>query len=168
MIKFLQAFNHSVLSSNVVNYLGVILDNFFNEHALNAVKMANTRLSFLHRQASFLNQRWRELSCQAPIQCLFEYCSSSWYNGLSKTLKTVKKKLQVIQNKMVRLILMHDSRFYDGQISSHGMLSSESRAKFLRLNHTYDIFYNCSSPYVTVSSIKRFTVHNKDTRFSPF
>ena len=40
--------------------------------------------------------------CSALIQCHIDYACSAWYAGLSKTLK---KRLQICQNKMVRFIL---------------------------------------------------------------
>ena len=73
--------------------------------------------------------------CTALILCHLDYSSSSWYSGLSKTLK---RKLQICQNK-VRFILdlspMHsvNSTVFD----TLNMLNVDRRVKQMRLNHVF-------------------------------
>ena len=157
--------NYTITATNVVKYLGVLIDSRlkFSDHANSVIKKANDRLRFLHRQGSCLNRRCRKLLCMALVQCLFDYSSSSWYTGLSKSLK---KKLQITQNKMVRFMLMQGPRFHVGQeeLSSLRMLSVEGRAAFARLNHTHKIFYMRSSPYLLENFSKTSEVHTQGTR----
>ena len=40
----------------------------------------------------------------ALIQCHFDYASTSWFGGLSKFMKG---KLQIAQNKLIRVVLLH-------------------------------------------------------------
>ena len=58
-----------------------------------------------------LNLEVRKTLCTALIQCSFDYSCCSWYPGINETFK---KKLQVMQNKMVRFILKLDSRAHIG------------------------------------------------------
>ena len=44
------------------------------------------KLQFLYSNKDYLNQQTRKLLCQALIFSSLEYCSSSWYNGLSVSL----------------------------------------------------------------------------------
>ena len=72
---------------------------------------------------------------------------SSWFGGISKTLK---QKLQVAQNKVVRFILdlkPRDSITCD-ILDSLKMLRVENRVKQLCLNHVHNIFYGCAPSYL--------------------
>lgn len=60
----------------------------------------NARLEFLHSQF-ILGEKLRKTLCLALIQCHIDYGRASWYSGLSKTLA---RKLQNSQNKMVQFI----------------------------------------------------------------
>ena len=94
---------HSIQAQTSVKYLGVNLDNFWSGEAIanSIIHKVNSRLKFLYRQWSSLNEKTRLLLCSALIQCHVDYSCSSWYAGLNKTLK---KKLQISQNKVVRFI----------------------------------------------------------------
>ena len=87
-----------------VKYLGVTLDKSLSGESVveSIIKKASSRLSFLYRQGHFLNERTRKTLCTALIQCHFDYCCSSWYSALSQKLQ---KRLQIMQNKMIRFIL---------------------------------------------------------------
>ena len=62
----------------------------------------NSRLKFLNRNCRSLNSSTRLTLSTALIQCYFDYSCSSWYGGLNKSLK---HKLHVAQNKVIRFIL---------------------------------------------------------------
>ena len=47
--------------------------------------------------------------CSALVLCLFDYSISSWYCGINKT---TSKKLQVAQNKVIRLILNQNNMYH--------------------------------------------------------
>jgi hypothetical protein len=73
--------------------------NFENIHVVsNIVSKVNGRLKFLCRNAKCLDPRSRKTLSTALIQCYFDYSCSSWYSGLTK-------KLQILQNKVVRFVL---------------------------------------------------------------
>ena len=93
---------HTIKAQSSVKYLGVNLDNLAGETIANSIiGKANSRLKFLYRQCSCLDEKIRKSLCSALIQCHLDYSCSSWYAGLNKPLK---KKLQVTQNKVVPFI----------------------------------------------------------------
>ncbi len=62
----------------------------------------NSRLKFMYRQAGCLPTATKKTLCLALTQCNFDYAVSSWYPSMSQT---AKKKLQVVQNKLIRFML---------------------------------------------------------------
>ena len=93
-----------IKSTDRVKYLGVTIDKFLKCDLIvdNVINKVNTRLKFLYRNGSWLNTRSRLTLSSALIQCYFDYCCSSWYSSLGKSMK---KKLQIMQNKVIRFIL---------------------------------------------------------------
>ena len=72
--------------------------------------------------------------CSALIQCHIDYAASAWYAGISKTLK---QRLQVCQNKVVRFILdmsPMQTVTYNVLISLD-LLNIDDRVRQLCLNH---------------------------------
>ena len=94
---------HSIQAQASVKYLGVNLDKFLAGEAIanGIIQKVNSRLKFHYSKRSSLNEKTRRSLCSALIQCHLDYSCSSWYAGLTKTLK---KKLQISQNKVVRFI----------------------------------------------------------------
>ena len=70
--------------------------------ALRVIEKSNSRLKFLFRKNRFLDVPLRRLLCNTLIQPHFDYTCTVWYPNLSKKLKD---KLQVTQNKCIRLCL---------------------------------------------------------------
>ena len=93
----------SVKRVNSVDYLGVRLNENRNgrNHAENVIKKCAVRLSFLYRKATFLDFHCRKLLTAALIQPHFDYCASSWYEGVPKRLKL---RFDALQRRMVRFI----------------------------------------------------------------
>ena len=87
-----------------VKYLGVTLDENMkgSKHVSDLLRKCAGRISFLFRNASFLNFHCRKLFCSALITPYLDYCCTSWYTGLSKVLQG---KLDVVQRRMVRFFL---------------------------------------------------------------
>ena len=99
----------------------------------------NSRPKFLYRNCRSLNSSTRLTLSSALIQCYFDYSCSSWYVGLNKSLK---HKLQVAQNKVLRFILNLKpmTRISYSILSEIKMLKVEDRAKQLRLNQFFLMF----------------------------
>ena len=72
--------NHVITSKTVIRYLGVDLEQTLSSTAIveNILKKGNSRLTFLYRQAKYLNTRSRKLLTSALILCHFDYACSAW------------------------------------------------------------------------------------------
>ena len=112
--------------------------------ALQVIKKINTRLRFLYRKNRFLSQPLRRLLCNAIIQPHFDYGCSAWYPYLNKSLK---KKLQTLQNKCIRFYLNLNNRDHIG-------LTEFRKINWLPINDCFEQcissttfkFFNNSSP----------------------
>ena len=143
---------HVIKASQQVKYLGLYIDaKLCGESIVSSiVQKVNSRLKFLYRQARFLDQKSKFSLCSALILCHLDYSSSSWYSGLSKTLK---RKLQICQNKVLRFILdlspMHsvNSTVFD----TLNMLNVDRRVKQMRLNHVFNIVHNTAPSYLSLN-----------------
>ena len=148
-----------------MTYLGSIIDETLSgeEMVNNIVKKSNSRLKFLYRHAISLSKQTRKTLATALIQCHFDYSCSSWYSGLNENLK---KKLQIIQNKLTRFILNKGPREHIGQkeLSSIGSLKVEDRVKQLKLNHVHKIFNNSAPAYMTHNFDRLSGNHNYSLR----
>ena len=98
---------------HTVSYLGCVLgENLLGEPmALQVIKKSDTRLRFLYRKKGFLSQPHRRLLRNAIMQPHFDYGCSPWYPNLNKSLK---KKLQTLQNKCIHFCLNLNNRDYIG------------------------------------------------------
>ena len=103
--------------------------------------------------------------CSALVQCHLDYACSAWYSGLSKTLK---HRLQVCQNKMVRFILDMSPResINYNVLSSIQFLNIEDRVKQLRLNHVYNIFNDRAPSNLRENFVLKSNVSTRHTRSS--
>ena len=171
-LKDIQDFNvtcnsHIIKASDRVKYLGVIIDNNLSgEHIVDSiVHKVNSRLRFLYRQARFLDVKCKISLCSALITCHMDYACSSWYSGLTKTLR---QKLQVCQNKVVRFILdlppMHSVNY--SVLSGLNLLSVEDRVARLRLNHVFNIYHGKAPSYLCEHFLLRSEVSSRSTRSS--
>ena len=150
-------------------YLGVTLDqNLSGDSVANdVIKKAAARLKFLYRQAKSLNESSRKILCSALIQCYFDFACSSWYSPLSQQYK---KKLQIMQNKIVRFILDLGPRSHIGQdeLDRVGFLSVKDRVQQLKLNMVFKIFHGTSPDYLKSNFTRLSTLHTYSTRGSPY
>ena len=149
-----------------VKYLGLQIDNDLSGKSVleDIIKKCNTRLKFLYRYNDMLNLEVRKTLCTALIQCSFDYSCCSWYPGINETFK---KKLQVMQNKMVRFILKLDSRAHIGndELVNAGFLSVVDRVKQLKLGHVFKI-KNKSCPIYLRENFSKLdeNAHRRETR----
>ena len=80
--------------------------------ALKVINEINSRLRFLYRKNKFLSPPLHRLLCNYLIQPNFDYACSAWYRNLNKRSMS---KLQILQNKCIRLCLNLDNRAHIGQ-----------------------------------------------------
>ena len=134
-------------------------------HAENVVKKCAGRLSFLYRKATFLDSNCRKLLTSALIQPYFDYCSSSWYKGIPKLLKS---KFDVLQRRMVRFIHSNGPMEHVGlrDLGALSWLNVPDRVRYFRLIHVFRIRSGLSPPYLSDNFTPLQSVHAYGTRGS--
>ena len=128
--------NNVITSKTVIRFFGVDLEQILSGTAIveNILKKTNSRLRFLYRQAKYLNTRSRKLLTSALILCHFDYGCSAWYSGLQKTMK---HKLQNLQNKTIRfaLDLSPPVTFKQNSFSKDAVASSGCQSRTIKSQH---------------------------------
>ena len=131
------------------------------------VSKVTNRLKFLYRYSKYLNSCLRRNLCSALLQCHLDYCCTAWFTGISAKSR---KKLQIVQNKIIRFILSLPNRAHIDQNSRNSVnfLSIKDRACQLRLNHVHSIFYNTSPYYLKEHFTRSVHIHSHRTRSSSY
>ena len=141
--------DQTIKSSSEVKYLGLNIDCYLSGDKIvkSILSKVNGRLHFLYRYKNCLSEEIKKQLCPALLLCHFDYSSSSWYEGLSKSLK---HKLQVAQNKVVRFIKDYTPRtsVTNKVLSDLKLLNVNDRVRQLRLNHIHKVYYNKSPSYL--------------------
>ena len=149
------------------HYPGVV--NTTNVCYLRVIQKREVLHAYVHvnRNSKVLNHKCRRLLANSLVLCHLDYCSTSWYPGLSKKLK---QKLQVIQNKVVRFISNKGPRSHVGahELSSIGFLKVDSRVEQLCLNHMFGIYHKICPHYMLNKCVKVNTQHSYSTRSSHY
>ena len=152
---------------NTVKYLGVFLDQYmdFSIHVEKLLKKAGSKLNFLYRNARFMNQRVRKLLCQSLIFSSIEYCSPSWYFGLSKSLR---EGLNILQRKCARFSLSCNFRAHigDEELLDLNWLPFTRRVSYFSLIHAYKARNGLSPSYIADDFIGVSRVHSYNLRQS--
>ena len=101
--------NTPLVRVNQCKYLGVIIDcNLTWNQQIESVRLKALRnLHLLRRARYFIDQPTALMLYQAVIQSHFDYCCPVWMNGHLTRLG----RLQVIQNRALRIVLRVDNRF---------------------------------------------------------
>ena len=150
-----------------VKYLGIVLDQYldFSCHVDKLVKKASAKLNFLYRNARYLDQRVRKLLVQSLIFSSTEYCSPSWYFGLTKALT---ESLNVLQRKCARFSLGLDSRSHIGkeEFVALNWLSFPQRVTYFSLVHAFKAKNGLSPSYISDEFIGISKVHSHNLRQS--
>jgi hypothetical protein len=96
-----------------------------------------------------------------------DYCSSSWYSGLTVKLKN---RLDVIQRKMVRYVLNKQARDHVGNsdLKSLSWLTIPDRVKYFKAIHVHKIFSNMAPSYLVDRFTRTRNVHDHHTRGGGF
>ncbi len=126
-----------------VKYLGIEIDKTLSGEGIlvTVVKKCNGRIKFLYRQAWCLPKAVKRTLYQPPVQCHLDYGASSWYAAMTQK---AKRKLQIVQNKMVSFILDLAPRTHltVDHMKELNLIRDSDRAKQLRVNNAHKIFYN--------------------------
>ena len=104
--------NIKIKQHSQVTYLGCVLDETLcgKPMALQALNKIKGKLKSLYRKNKFLTLTLCRLLYNAIIHPYFDYACSAWYPNLNEKLK--KKKIQIAQNKCIRLCLKLDKRHH--------------------------------------------------------
>ena len=166
--QFQVTYNGQVIKAQEsIKYLGVTLDQSLSGDIMvdSIIKKATGKLKFLYRYSQYFNQKLRKNLCSALIQCHLDYCCTSWFADLNKSYQ---RKLQILQNKMVRFILDLSPREHIGQVhlDSIKWLNIHDRVKQLRLNHVFKVYNSLGPSYLDQSFTKTSDSHTHGTRSS--
>ena len=101
----------------------------------------------------------------ALIQPYIDYCSSSWYEGTSKALRS---RLDVLQRKMVRFTLGFSNRHHVGlpEFRSLSWLTIPDRIKYFKLIHLFKIKNGSAPRYMRPNFTSVSDMHTHNTRGS--
>lgn len=156
----------SIVSKDSVKYLGATIDQTlsFESMVMSIIQKVNGRLKFLYRKREYLSFHTKKMLIMAIIQCHLDYASPVWYYSLTQSLRN---KLQVTQNKMVRFVMNLDARSHIGkdEFSFVKWLPVEHRVKFKTLCHVFKIHSGESPLYMQDMFTPASSVHSYSTRF---
>jgi len=154
--------SNNIKAQSSVKYLGVTMDQNMNSETMGSsvAKKINTRLKFLYRKGLYFGYRERKMLVSALVQPCFDYACNSWFRGLASKLKI---RLQCAQNKLIRYIMMYDSRkhLYVDDFKTLGWLDVEQRVNYLTLGLMYSINNNTAPAYLRDLEL---TSHSYSTR----
>ena len=150
-----------------VTYLGVKLDEHMDgrDHAASLIKKCAGRIAFLFRNSRLLNFHNRKTLCSALVQPYLDYCSSSWYSGLSKQLRD---RLDVIQRRMVRFIngFHHMHHVDSSDLQRLSWLNVPDRVRFFKVVHVFRIRSGVAPGYLSTNFVPIANHHSHRTRGS--
>jgi hypothetical protein len=95
--------NEKLENVNVMKYLGVYIDSHlkFDDHVSYVLRKAGRKISYLGRIGKKLSRSTKTLIYNCIVAPHFDYCASILWNATDENIK----KLQVLQNKAMRIIL---------------------------------------------------------------
>ena len=98
----------------------------------------------------------------AMVQCHYDYACAMWFSRISIS---AKKRLQIVQNKVIRFVLGIPSRTHLGcsECSRVNILPVKYRADQIKLNHMFNIVHD-SAPEYLKQSINLSRSNRYDTR----
>ena len=140
---------NEIESGTEVTYLGLTLDQNLSGSSVASkiIKKSTNKLKFLYRTTRNLDRKTKSMLTSALIQCHFDYGCAIWYSGLTCAYK---KKLQVVQNKIIKFILDVPPRTHVGapEFCSVHLLPVPLRVEQLKLNHMFNIMNGTSPEYL--------------------
>ncbi|MGL1888436.1 MAG: reverse transcriptase family protein [Reichenbachiella sp.] len=141
---------NEIESGSQVTYLGITLDQNLTgaSVASNLIRKCTNKLKFLYRNTRNLDRKTKSMLTSALIQCHFDYGCAMWYSGLTCGFK---KRLQVVQNKIIKYILDVPARTHVGQreFSIVKLLPVPLRVDQLKLNHMFNIINGSAPEYLS-------------------
>lgn len=159
----LQINNTKVESVSEIKYLGIILDQqlSFAKHVDYLCKKIGKKISFFRRISTDLTQWSKLIIYNTIIYPHFNYCSSL----LISCSVQDKKRLQVLHNKGMRVILNCDRYTpISNMLDQLGWISVEQSIERANLILIYKIEKNLVPTYLKSFLVKRSNLHNYPVR----
>ena len=154
-------------AKSAVKYLGTILDQTLSGEGMasGVLQKVYSRTKFLYRKKKFLDRDTMKMLAGSLIQCHYDYACSSWYRGLTSA---TKGKLQVSQNKLIRLVLGLGPRTHlrFEHFKDVNWLPIRDRVTQMGLTLMYNIASGLAPPYLQQNYARGVTGHSHDTRGS--
>ena len=93
-----------------VEYLGVVLDQALKRSCIidKIVSKSINKLKFIYRHTKGFNWQIKRMIVLAMVQCHYDYACAMWFSRISIS---AKKRLQIVQNKVIRFVLGIPPRF---------------------------------------------------------
>ena len=103
--------------------------------------------------------------CSALVNPYLDYCSSSWYSGLTKKMQN---RLHTLQRRMVRFIYGMDARGHVGteKFRDLSWLLFKDRVNYFKLCHVYKIRRGLAPSYLCERFQAVCNIHSHNTRGS--
>jgi hypothetical protein len=148
----------NIVGTQHIKYLGSIVEN-----DLSGKEKVNGRLKFLYRYKSMPTRDVRKILAFSLVQCQIDYACTSWYHNLTTEYK---RKLQVIQNKMMRFILNLGHREHIGPVEFGQIkfMNVTNRVKQLSLNIVHNFYHKQTPSYLLPYFIRASEAHSYHTR----
>ena len=150
-----------------VKYLGSEIDQYMSgeDMAQKALQKISSRTKFLARKSKYLDGETMKMLALALVQCHFDYACSSWYSSLTKKTQS---KLQVSQNKLIRIILKLPVRTHLSycHFKELNWLPVAKRVVQLKLGHVHQIVNGKAPSYLFDYFSAVRNIHNFSTRSS--
>ena len=147
-----------------VEYLGVVLDQALKCSCIidKIVSKSINKLTFLYRNTKGFNWQIKRMIVLAMVQCHYDYACAMWFSRISIS---AKKRLQIVQNKVIRFVLGIPPRTHLGcsEFSRVNILPVKYRADQIKLNHMFNIVHG-SAPEYLKHSINLSRSNRYDTR----
>ena len=106
-------------------YLGVVLDQALRCSCIidKIVSKSINKLKFIYRNTKGFNWQIKRMIVLAMDQCQYDYACAMWFSRISIA---AKKRLQIVQNKVIRFVLGIPPRTHLGcsELSHHHVVSS--------------------------------------------
>jgi hypothetical protein len=138
----------NIINKVSVNYLGCELDQDMSGEAManKVIEKVNSKTKFMARLSHILDKDTLKVLANSIVLCNFDYDCSAWYTGLSKTNK---HRLQIAQNKLIRVVLglPYRTHLSYAHFKKLNWLPVEKRVIHLQLGHVYNALYNSRPSY---------------------
>ena len=133
-----------------VEYLGVVLDQAMKCSSCIIEKIVSksiNKLKCIYRNTEGFNWQIIRMIVLAMVQCHYDFACAMWLIGISIS---AKKRLQIVQNKVIRFVLGIPPRTHLGcsDFGRVNILPVKYRAEQIKLNNMLNIVHGSAPEYL--------------------